>query len=604
MTTPQNNAETALQREQRMFSELWSYFLDLVIGKIFDLNSERAARRSSMLFLMFFGLGILISLFYYPPGMWLEQLKNILYSVLSPASAPLPIDAAFTGFFKFLLAVILDPRILQYLPIFLAPFFIAQQSAAIYLADVFELEDVSVARQFINGVALSGGQDTIRIKEGKINEDDMEKPMFLIGGPGRVLVELDSVALFERADGTPHVIGPTGKEPGGKATIGGFERFREALDIRNHYVELRDQDSSSASVGSRSRDGIPIRATDVRLMFSLFRGEKPVVTPENPYPINTKAIENIIYKAASAVRPDLPNPSYYDFNWVNNMIGLIRGKLGGFMSEHNLTEYMASTGAPELEKVQEREDKITEAMKRLGQTDDDSDSNKTKKKPPEFQPRHKIKSLFAQFAEGFTNQARDSGVELKWIGVGTWETQVDLVPEKHLEAWKLAQENLKNDSPAAMNRIEQEEVNEKMKELIRKVPIAAFSDVSMGGSSSKKSSKSSKKKEEEVYYDDDEYGDEYGEFDENGEDGDPYTEILNKLDNLEEMQKEEKKQETSSMPHNSDHAHKVQALLLEYRKQFQETVDFIRNKKQEVPVNILDAIKYIENQIGHWAGRP
>ena len=177
----------------------------------------------------------------------------------------------------FVLGIALDAKILQYVPVFLAPFFIALQSAAMYLADVFELDDVSVARRFIGSVALSGSDETIRIKQGEIAEESRESPAYLIGGPGRAVVELNSVALLE-PDGTPHIIGPTGKEPGGKATLEGFERFRQAFDVRDHYVELRDQDEKSQAVKSRSLDGIPIKATDVRLMFSIFRGrESPII---------------------------------------------------------------------------------------------------------------------------------------------------------------------------------------------------------------------------------------------------------------------------------------------------------------------------------------
>jgi rubrerythrin len=60
--------------------------------------------------------------------------------------------------------------------------------------------------------------------------------------------------------------------------------------------------------------------------------------------------------------------------------------------------------------------------------------------------------------------------------------------------------------------------------------------------------------------------------------------------------------ENEAEPKDIDHSHAVQALLLEYRKQFQETADFIRNKNEPVPQNILDAIRYIDNQIAHWAG--
>ena len=119
-------------------------------------------------------------------------------------------------------------------------------------------------------------------------------PTYLIGGPGKVIVDLDSVTLFERPDGTPRVIGPTANQQLGRATLQGFERFRQAIDIRDHYADL--------SVTSRSRDGIPVTATDVHMMFSVHRGGKKA-TREFPYPFSEKAIEQLIYKSLSKVTP-------------------------------------------------------------------------------------------------------------------------------------------------------------------------------------------------------------------------------------------------------------------------------------------------------------
>ncbi|HKI54255.1 MAG TPA: hypothetical protein VJ987_09030, partial [Anaerolineales bacterium] len=360
MTTPSQTHETALQKEQRLFRELLDRLIDTVLNNMFDLHPAKAARRSTYLTVFFLLSGFLVSIFYYPLPLWAEHIGNLLTSMLSTNSTPEQFSASFSAFTSFIQKVITDPKILQYLPIFLAPFFIALQSAAIYLADVFELENVSVARQFIQAVALSGSNETIRIKHGQIAEEHLESPAYLIGGPGKVVVELDSVALFERADGTPHVIGPTGNNPGGKESLEGFERFREALDIRDHYVDLRDQDERSKAVEGRSRDGIPIKATDVRLMFSIYRGEKPESSAEMPYPFDEEAIKQIVYKATSRVTPHLPNPSTFEFSWIQKMTGLIRGRLGRFMSEHKLTEYLASIGIPELEKVKQREELISQ----------------------------------------------------------------------------------------------------------------------------------------------------------------------------------------------------------------------------------------------------
>ena len=347
------SAETPLQKEEALFSELFAQLGNAILNRIFDLRPEKAARRMQYLIVLFFASGFLISLQSFPLILWAQYIQDIFLYLFNPAYAAAYIGDPFTKFASFLVQVVTDAHTLQYLPIFLAPFFIALQSAAIYLADVFELEDVAIARSFVWEVALTGSDETIRITKGEISDKHRESPNFLIGGPGKVIVDLDSVALFERADGTSHVIGPTGKEPGGKATLEGFERFRQAIDIRDQYVDLRDQDPKSQSVKSRSRDGIPITATDVRLMFSVYRGEGAKPSPESPYPFDKDAIERIIYKATSRVTPELINPSTYEFSWINNMIGLIRGKLGGFMAERNLTVYLASIGMPEFEKAKE-----------------------------------------------------------------------------------------------------------------------------------------------------------------------------------------------------------------------------------------------------------
>jgi hypothetical protein len=586
------STETTLQREQRLYKELSSHLIDILVSKIFDLHPEKAARRRSILFTAFFLVGFLISVGYHPSE-WFDLLSSIL-------SQKQPVDAAINGLIQFLLGMTKDAKLLQYLPVLIAPFFIALQSAAIYLADIFELEDVGVARSFVSGVALTGRDETIRVRNGEVLEQHMETPTFLIGGPGKVVVELDSVALFERADGTPHVIGPTGKEPGGKAILEGFERFRHAFDIRNHHVDLRDQDPKSKAVQSRSRDGIPIKATDVRLMFSIYRGEKPEATPEVPYPFSKEAVEQIVFKAASRVTPDQPFPSTYEFNWTQKMPGLIRRKLGDFMSEHNLSEYLASTGRPEFEKAKEREKDIVEQIQRISQSEEDVSGRKEIKLPLDFQARYKVKNLFAQFTEGFSSQARSNGVELHWIGVGTWESPKEIVLDRHLDAWKLTQENLKSSSEKVMTAVENSEVAKKTKELIQKVPIGFYLTMSKSFKSSKFGGKG-----QDMFFtewqDSDEDEDDDEDEDVMMDDADPMTEVL---DILHDMQGDKKKRGRAYYPVNTDHAHNAQSLLLEYRKQFQETADLIRNKKEEVPQTILDAIRHIDNQIGHWAGRP
>jgi hypothetical protein len=535
-------AESALEKERRLFDELFLRLRDALLNRLFDLRPEKARNRMSYLTFLFVISGLVISMVVSPDHsltQWIEHVRNFFLYLFNPNSA---VDAAVQGrnyineLIVFAWEAVTDPRTLQYLPILLASYFIAQHSAALYLADIFEISDISVARSFINEVALTGSDDTIRITQGEVLEEHRSSPNYLIGGPGRVLVDLDSVALFEKPDGTPHIIGPTGKEKGGKATIEGFERFRQAIDIRDHYVDLRDQDDKSPSVKGRSLDGIPITATDVRLMFSVNRNGKKT-SAEVPYPFSPQAIEKLVYSAGSKVTPDQSNPSAFEFSWINNMISLIRGKLGGFMSERKLTVYLASIGQPEFEKAKQREEELVQQEKQLTPSANDVVQGKEIKPPPEFVPRYKITNLFTQFAEEFTKTTRDRGVELHWIGVGTWKTPLDMVPEKHLDAWKLSQENLFKGSPEALGKFENETILNKTMTLLQDVPITPFN---------------------------------------------------NKVPVIDDKKKA------------------MRALLLDYRQQLVEIAELMKANGEQVSDNVIRAIQFLSDVLGfsdwHWIG--
>lgn len=482
MTTPASiPTETILRKEWQLFKELLPRLMNALINWLFDLSPEMARNRMSFLIIIFVISGSLISFNNkeYSLLKWSDQFESI-FSYLLNTTRTQENDTVM-GFILFIWRAYTNPHTLQYLPIILATFFIALHFAGLYLADVFELNDISVARQFIWAVALSGSDETIRITKGDILDENLDSPAYLIGGPGKVIVDLDSVALFEKPDGTLHIIGPTGKEKGGKATLDGFERLRQTIDIRDHYVDLRDQNEKSSSVKSRSLDGIPITATDVRLMFSVHRGGKKSSSDE-PYPFSRKAVEKLVYSAGSRVTPDQPTPSAFEFSWINNMIGLIRGKLGGFMSERNLTLYLASIGQPEIEKDKQRKEAFANDELLTTLVTEDASKDKDKDKKTEFTPRYKITNLFAQFTEEFTKSASDRGVELHWIGIGTWRLPTEIVPEtkvvpeKHLEAWKLSQENQKRGSGKALEQLEKETILLKIMFMIQDVPIRSYNN--------------------------------------------------------------------------------------------------------------------------------
>lgn len=491
-SSPDSQKATALQKEWQLSQELFTRLRDALLNRLFDLRPEKAVRRRRYLFFLFIIIGWLVSLREYPLDMWVRLVQDILSFLFNQSDTFSPNFPGnpFNNFMWMGIRVLTDPDILQYLPIALVSFLVALECAAIYLADIFNLDeiDIKAARQFVIAVALSGSDKAIRITEGEVREEHRYSPVFLIGGPGKVIVDIDSVALFEKTDGTSRIIGPTGKEAGGKATLDGFERFRQAIDLRDHYIELRDQkkttdpkeETKSPAVKSRSRDGIPVTATDVRFMFSIYRdGQKP--DDNNPHPFSKEAVEKLVYKATSRVTPDLTNPSTFEFLWTNNMLSLIRSKLSGFMSERKLTEYLASTGQPELEKAEREEKEIAEKAKALASSVAEEPAKETIKKSPsdkkqdEFISRYAVKkNLFDLFTEEFKETTRERGVELHWIGVGTWKTPVEVVPEKHLEAWKLSKENFSKGSDGAIRRLTDETIIQEMITLIQEVPVEAY----------------------------------------------------------------------------------------------------------------------------------
>ena len=465
--------ETPLQKEQKLFKELFARLLNALLNRMFDLRPETAARRLWYLLGLFFLSSFLLSLRFYPFYLWARHIQDIFVYFLGSDYPLFYSGNPIVNLLGFIDQVLLIPAYFSTSPSSLPPFLL-RYSVRRSTWRMSSSWNMPALRGALSGPWLfPGAKKRIRISQGDIAEQDRQSPAYLIGGPGKVIVDLDSVALFEKPDGTPRIIGPTDKEPHGRAALDGFERFRQAVDIRDQYADLRDQDPKSRSVESRSLDGIRVTATDVRLMFSVYRGEaKP--SKEVPYPFSKEAVEKIIYQATSRVTPGRLNPSTYEFSWVYKMIGLIRGELGAFMGRHELTAYLASIGMPELEKLKQREEAIVEQVQKLSQSEQGFLTANEKNSLPEFQARYKISNLFTQFAEDFTKRAYNSGVELHWIGVGTWKTPVEVIPEKHLEAWKLSNENLYRESSEALGKIEQEAIIQKTIALIQDVPVAVY----------------------------------------------------------------------------------------------------------------------------------
>jgi hypothetical protein len=348
-----------------------------------------------------------------------------------------------------------------------------------YLVDVFEIKDVNVAREFISRLISGAGGEVLHLRDGRIAEEDSNSPVVLIGGPGYVITENDTAALFEKPDGTPHVVGPTSGGGASAATLlGGFERMREPI------VNLRDQYIGSLggepmTVVSRSLDGMPISAVDVRGVYSIRRKPNDDLSrpaSETPYPFDPEAIEDLIYRQAVPVLTDGSFPSGQPGGWNSAMQALIRESLADFMSHNKLGEYVAGVGEKEVELSEFREDTILSQTLRLS-TEATEVSATSESPKPKFHPRTELTARFLGNGEEFTRRAREYGLELHWIGVGTWQMPDDssseAVKEKHLEAWRIHRETTRRADPKPLEAASETALVDETLQLIREVPITS-----------------------------------------------------------------------------------------------------------------------------------
>lgn len=367
-------------------------------------------------------------------------------------------------------------------------FWLAYRVAAIYLDDIFELNNVRVTERFIRQSTFGSRYDLIEIKNGAVDEKYKDSPIILIGGPGKVRVYLENAALFEKIDGQPHVIGPTlpktsQEVPGelaeetshlrrwfkrlvsllsgengesspdadGTCVLESFERLRSIIDLRDQVETM--------TVFGRTRDGIPIQATDLRVIFSILRdGQTP--TLKQPYPFSPQAFETLVYTMPR--RALIPEISYQINRW-----------LWRFIARHTLSEFLAAIGQPEVGDISARRREGNQAIEQPGSQNPNGGNAASAAPPvpgPPFNPRPEIRDLFYDY-NNFVRKAREKGVELRWIGLGTWVLPNSIIPERHIHAWRITQENLIRGSQASLAGLRQESRAERLSVIIRECPL-------------------------------------------------------------------------------------------------------------------------------------
>jgi hypothetical protein len=443
---------------------------DHFLNRTFDLQLEGAQRRKRSLFIIFIATGLLISIFTHPISDWIFALRNIFIWTLNPTLRQTFTSNPFTDLVTLTVGSV--SNLLRYFGVLVFPYWAALHASSLYLADIFE-KPVSLAREFISQVALGGAGEVVDIQDGEFI-DKRDSRIYAIGGPGFVRVDRNSAALFEKSDGRPHVIGPTIHGP---VILDGFERFRSVIDLRDQHIDLRDQDNRE--IKSRSLDGIPISAIDVSMRFSVWRGSEKERTLREPNPFkDDHVIQDLVYSQVIPVtkllKPkdtplDLPSPI------GQPVISFIRGEFARFISERRLSEFLANYGIVEVQAAQQQARSILEKTQEVIPPGEPQPEVQTPSQVPTFTPRSDISS---RFNEGFAAEANRRGVQLDWIGVGTWRTPVAIVPEHHLEAWKLSLENAVRGSEEALQEVSRDALLNKTIQTIQNVPLARYREIS------------------------------------------------------------------------------------------------------------------------------
>ena len=464
-----SGARSPLQYESEILAQNIRRVRDHFLNSTFDLTLEGAQSRKRTLIILFLVAGFLIALFTHPIGDWIIALRNLFIWALNPL-----VRQSFTTnpvSDLIVLAVGSVSNLFRYFAILVFPYWAAVHAASLFLADIFE-KPTEIARTFIGQVALGGAGETIQIRDGEFIDKELSR-IYAIGGPGFVSVDRNSAAIFEKPDGRPHVIGPTVY---GDVRLDGFERFRSVIDLRDQHIDMRDL--ANREVVSRSLDGIPVSAIDVSMRFSVWRGvEKPrSLTDPNPFK-DDQVIQDLVYNQELPVAkvpkprdtpPDIPSPVGASAS------EMIRSELARFMSERRLSEFLASYGAVEVQAAREQTQSILQKTQEVIPPGEPAPEINEPGEAPSFTPRSDIS---ARFNEGFTLDANRRGLQLEWLGVGTWKTPANIVPEHHLEAWKLSLDNDARGSEGAIEQVARDAQHFKTIQIVQNAPLARFRDI-------------------------------------------------------------------------------------------------------------------------------
>jgi hypothetical protein len=291
------------------------------------------------------------------------------------------------------------PQVLLHLIPVLVAFLTGLFIGALYLSDLFELDSFWIAASYLLGALFGLGSSTLVIDKGDISEfetNSLSNPLLRIGGPGHIIVHLGFAAVFEKEDGLPRVYGPPNTDQETRRTFKeGFERLRNVID-------LRDQLGKVDEVLAVTRDGIEVYARDAQMLFRVHGGGQQR-SLQNPYPYTDAGIRRLVYGLAVQQEGQL--------KWEEALPEIVRREIRQFVARHTIEEFLALQPSSLL-------DEGEAPLEPASQIQEHGATIQI--------PRRQLTEHF--HTEQLRQRLQDQGLDLAWVGVGTWEVRDDQPP--------------------------------------------------------------------------------------------------------------------------------------------------------------------------------
>ncbi len=331
---------------------------------------------------------VLIVAFDFPgqiPFLLLQSLPPFLFPILN------------------IISTFLNPQVLLYLIPVLFSLSIGIILSSRYLADLFELESLWIAIRYLLASFFGWNYPRLKIDRGDVNQLNPTNPINRVGGPGFIQTHLGYAATSEAIDGTPKVYGlavdetdPTEPEvdPSPLAQerstyfIHGFERLREVVDLRDRLVKVDE-------IRAVTRDGVLAYARDAQMLFRVYSADKER-SLKSPYPFTEESVRRLVY-GQPVVEGKTRSPD-------QALAYVLRHEMIDFIAHHTLEEFLALQPYRSTVKQHTEQGPAINGLQHI------------------HIPRRDLTEHF--HTEVLRERLRKQGLELVWVGVGTWEIPV------------------------------------------------------------------------------------------------------------------------------------------------------------------------------------